>query len=407
MNKIGGILIGEPGKFTFEERIFNFAVLLGIILTVFGTVMDMYYKVSILVDLIFVGCWILSYYLSKFRGFFSVVSVISMGIFIFGFIPYIWIASGGSSSIIPYYNIVFVAIICIVLNGKFRTFMVASVFVVELLLVGRDISLAGSLSAALVRSMNMTDFSIHICVIMTATAILIIVYSNTYMREKARSDEYSRIIEEQYRQQLYYMENLEQVIHKLKSERHDFNNHLGVIYGLLEAGETDKAQNYTKQLVKTAEEYQNIVNIPYSMVRAMLNYKLSAAMESGIELRLDISVPAGLTLNEFDFAVILGNLLDNAMEACAAMDESSGYIGLSILYKPDYLIIQVENPVNIESVPKDERNRTTKSDSENHGFGLSNIEYLVNKHNGLMKIGPENGVFKVSIALLFDSVVSG
>lgn len=403
MKGLGDRLIGDAEHFTFEERIFNFVILLGIVMTAFGTIMDVYYRVDIFIDLLFVGCWILTYHISRVRGFFNVVSVVSIGVFVFAFFPYNWIVSGGSNSVLPNYAIVFIAIVCIVLSGNFRMVMVLSMVTVELLLFCRDAYYIRSFEAGYDKYMNLLGQPIHLFVIMVAMAVLIIVYSNTYMREKARSEAYARTIEEHYHQQLYYMENLEELIYTLKSERHDFNNHLGVIYGLLEGGETDKARGYVTQLVKTAEEYQNIANIPYSMVRAILNYKLSVARDSGIELGLNISVPAGLKLNEFDLTVILGNLLDNAMEACSTINENSRYIGLSILYKPDYVIIQVENPVNRESVFLDENNRTTKPDAENHGFGLSNIEYLVNKHNGLIKIELENGAFKVNIALLANT----
>lgn len=401
MKGIGGRLIGDAEQFSFEERIFNFAILLGIVMTIFGTIMDVYYGVDILIDLAFVGCWILTYYLSRFRGYFNTVSAVSTGIFIFAFVPYIWISSGGSRGILPYYTIVFIAIICIILKGHFRILTAFSMLVVELLLICRDAYYAGSFSASL-NSTDLFNMLIHLVVIMIAMAALLVVYSNTYMKEKARSEAYGRTIEEQYHQQLYYMENLEQLIYKLKSERHDFNNHLGVIYGLMEGGETDKAGDYARQLVKTTEEYRNIVNIPYSMVRAMLNYKLSAARENGIELRLNASLPEKLKLNEFDLTVILGNLLDNAVEACADVCEGSRYISMGILYKPDYLIIQVENPLNREQILPDGKNRTTKSDAENHGFGLSNIEYLVNKHNGLIKIEQNDRIFKVDIAILVD-----
>ena len=70
-----------------------------------------------------------------------------------------------------------------------------------------------------------------------------------YLKEKDRAENYSRTIQDQYRQQLYYMEALEQMIFRLKSERHDFNNHLGVIHGLLESGGEEKARAYARQLV--------------------------------------------------------------------------------------------------------------------------------------------------------------
>ncbi len=402
MKGMSGRIIGDAEHFTFEERIFNFVILLGICMTAFGTIMDLYYRADILIDLSFVGCWILTYYLSRVRGYFNVVSVVSMGVFVFAFFPYNWIVSNGSNGSMPYYAIIFIAFVSIVLSGRFRIVMVVSMLAVELLLICRDAYYSGSLAVGNDKYVSLLDLPIHMLVIMLTMAVLIIVYSNTYMKEKARSEAYARTIEEYYRQQLYYMENLESLIYKLKSERHDFNNHLGVIYGLLEGGETKQARGYVKQQVKTAEEYRNLVNIPYSMVRAMLNYKLSAARDSKIELRLDISVPEALELNEFDLTVILGNLLDNAIEACAALGENSRYIGLSLLYKPDYLVIQVENPSTGEALIQEGKVRSSKSDPASHGFGLRTVEYLAEKHDGFVKIEPGIDVFKVSVAVLVE-----
>jgi len=244
----------------------------------------------------------------------------------------------------------------------------------------------------------------HILVIMAGMAIIMIVYSNTYMKEKERKENYAKNLEEYYLQQLYYMENLEEVIFKLKSERHDFNNHLGVVYGLLQNNDIAKSKKYTAKLIKTADEYRNIVNIPYSMLRAILNYKLSVAKENGIPLKLFINVPANLHLNEFDLTVIIGNLLDNAIEACLLLD-NKGYIELSLFFKPDYLIIQSENPIRNGDEADLGKKRTNKADAENHGFGLNNIEFLVNKHNGLININAQNNTYKVNIAVLVSERV--
>jgi sensor histidine kinase regulating citrate/malate metabolism len=237
---------------------------------------------------------------------------------------------------------------------------------------------------------------------MAYRAIFLIVYSNIYMREKERAEAYGKALEQNYRQQLYYMETLEDVIGRLKSERHDFNHHLGVMYALLEDAENDKARDYAATLVDAAKEYRTMVNIPYSMLRAMLNYKLSAAKERGIALKLDTSLPAGLNLNEADLTVILGNMMDNAMEACAQVEKGSRYIALNLSYKPDYLIIMAENPFSGDTAAGGKR-KTTKPDQNNHGFGLQNIEYLVQKHSGIMKLEPEPGIFRISLALLVEA----
>ena len=405
MRGIAEKLIGDPLLFPFEQRIFHLVLLLGMFMTAFGTVMDeVYYHAEILIDLIFLGIWILTYYFARFHDCFQYVSVVSVGIFIFAFIPYMWIFSGGSNSIIPYYTILFAAVIGIILTGRFRLLMFFSMLTVELLLILRDVFHTGTFFAVIPGKRDLFDFSIHIFVIMVCMGILITAYSNTYMKEKKRGEEYAKAIEEQYRQQIYYMENLEQVIFKLKSERHDFNHHIGVIYGLLEGRESGEALDYATRLVKDAEEYRNIVNLPYAATRSMLNYKLSSARDHGIRLCVSADVPDGLRITEADLTVVLGNLLDNAIEACLKLKEKERFLNFSLYYKPDYLVLKMENPTEDNAgfqinVHKNGR-KTSKQDEQNHGFGLKNIEYLVNKHNGFFNITSDNGVFRVDLAML-------
>jgi sensor histidine kinase regulating citrate/malate metabolism len=228
-------------------------------------------------------------------------------------------------------------------------------------------------------------------------------YSNTYRRERARSEAYLETIGENYRQQLYYMENLEQLVTRLRAERHDFNNHLGIIYGMLEDGEALKAKEYAATLVGAAHAHQNMIALPYSMLRAMINYKLSVAGEQGIRLNLSVDVREGLSFNEPDLAIIIGTLLDNAVEACRSAGDK--YISLYLAYKPDYLILRVENPVAPGAVMPPSmagQGQSTKPDPENHGFGLNNVKYLVEKHGGLIEIDLKKNVFKVNIAILAD-----
>jgi two-component system, LytTR family, sensor histidine kinase AgrC len=421
MKNLGNRLIGDEQNFTFEQRIFNFVMLLSICVASFGTAMDTYYGINALVDLIFIGCWVLTYYFSRFRGGFNIVSVVSTGIFIFAYFPYGWSSSGGSaSSTMPCYALVFIAMICMILKGKFRIAMFASALGVIGFLFSRDVYLVILHGGSFQSGVNLILFGLQLLSMMVAMALLIVVYSDIYAKEKARSEAYAKTINENYRQQLYYMKNLEELIDRLKSERHDFNHHLGVIYGLLESGESNKAGEYASRLVKTAGGYQNLVHVPYPMVRAMLNYKLSAAKEQGIRLNLNVGIPEGLALPEFDLTVILGNLLDNAMEACMTVDESDRTISFNMSYKPDYLIIQTENPiiqtenpiiqkknpVSGASKPQNGSRRTTKHDAENHGYGLRNIEFLAQKHNGFLKTARENGVFKVDVALLTEPDLS-
>ncbi len=388
-------LLGLAERFPFEQRIFHLSLLVGIFMNSLGVLLDIYYGENLLIDILFTCIWTLIFYFSRFRGYFKSSSRISMAILVLAFFPYQWIMNGGIRGGIAYYAILIPVVISIVLSGRFRVLMMTAAFVSLLPLILLD-------AFKPVFDFTVINLTIQLLIVVAATGTLLIVYTNIYMKEKRRSEAYAKALEQNVSQQLYYMETLEEAIGRLKSERHDFNHHLGVIYALLEDAENEKARTYAAALVDSAREYRSLVSVPYSTLRAMLNYKLSAAREQGISLRLDISLPGGLNLNEADLTVILGNLLDNAMEACARLEKEKRYIDLALSYKPDYLVIQAENPFSPEAAPGG-KGKTTKEDQGNHGIGLRSIEYLTNKHSGFMKLEPEPGIFKISLALLVET----
>ena len=396
-------LIGKSDKCTFEQRIFFLGLLLGIAMTAIAALLDLYYKVNPVIDLGFTCFWASAYCIARFKGHYNVVLTVAFLVLAFVFLPCQWIISGGLLGTIPYYVVLFLAVECVVLSGSFRILLVLGTIAVVLLLTFLDVTSLGSLTGLVQRQTNLLENLIHLVIVMGSMAALLTVYSRIYMKEKARSEAFAKAIEQNYQQQLYYMETLEGVIYRLKSERHDWSNHLGVIYGLMENDESEKAEAYTSTLIQTAQKHRNLVSIPYSMLRAMLNYKLSIAKERGIELRMKVNIPEGLSLCEADLTVMIGNLLDNAMEANVGMADADRYILLELFCKRNYLVIQVENPY-VQAGAAGGLGITSKADGENHGFGLRNIEYLVNKNDGLMKLESQDGVFRVRLALVVNPI---
>lgn len=403
MKDSGNKLIGDPVSFTFEHRMLNFILILAMFMSFLGAVLDLmmwelrwfWFIVGIV--------WVIMFYISRIKGQYKMISVLSFTFLIYICFPYNWLINAGSRGPFSYYALIFIVIMGTILRGWSQNILIFSMIGVVLILLGLEHYFPDLIIAYESQSLRFLDINIHLTITMCVAAVLIIVYSRTFRREKQRSEEYAETIEEYYRQQLYYMENLEKVIFKLKSERHDFNHRLGVIYGLVEQREFDKLADYTQKLVKNSEGFQNIVNIPYSMIRAILNYKLSAAREEGIKVSLNIDIPPGLELNEFDITIILGNLLDNALKACRELSGEERYIELDLGYKPDYLVVKVKNPMVGKVDLEKKRIRVGSSQEGKHGFGLNNIENLVKKHDGFMKIEQKNNSFKVNIALLVEA----
>jgi len=112
-------------------------------------------------------------------------------------------------------------------------------------------------------------------------------------------------------------------------------------------------------------------------------------------------IPENLDIEPVDLCIILGNALDNAIEECQRIEDDSvkKEIVLKMICKNDQLFISVANPMSGKAIIRDGRFVTIKPDARNHGFGLKNIESVVQKYDGILDILTENNIFKLNIAL--------
>lgn len=205
--------------------------------------------------------------------------------------------------------------------------------------------------------------------------------------------------EAEYELQLQYISNMHDFIHRLRAQRHDFNHHLGCIYGLLEDDQFNEAKSYTEQLIYRTDELNNLLKTNNPYVTAILNHKLSVAKQKDINLDVDVDIPSKLVIEPADLSIIIGNILDNAIEACEKV-EGYKYIKISIYEKLSYLIIFVKNSAKEpKGDTKSLRLKTSKDDKDNHGFGIKNINYVVEKNSGKCEMSYADGEFTVNILL--------
>ncbi|NHL38541.1 GHKL domain-containing protein, partial [Clostridium botulinum] len=203
--------------------------------------------------------------------------------------------------------------------------------------------------------------------------------------------------ESEYKTQINYVKSMHELIFKLKAQRHDFNHHISCICGLLEMNQTDEAIEYIKQINSDIREIDNIVTINNVVIESILNYKLSYAKNQNIKLGVDIHIPENLIIKSVDISILLGNAIDNAIEACKGLEEK--FINMEIYSKHKYLIIKISNSKRNKIIKENKQYKTTKHDKENHGFGLKNIKYIVDSYEGLLKIDESENKFTINIAL--------
>lgn len=201
---------------------------------------------------------------------------------------------------------------------------------------------------------------------------------------------------------IYYQKEaqlLEQNMGEIKKLRHDMKNHLIAISELSKKhGDTD-ITDYISALsgkMVQAEEYSQTGILSLDSI---INYKLTQAERSSISVSCEIALPDDLNIEADDFVTIIGNLLDNAIEA-AEKTQNDKYIFLNIRYTKGTLFITIKNSFDGVLNIKNHRFQTTKKDTALHGIGLQSIEAAIRKYNGELLTSHSDTEFIVKIIMI-------
>lgn len=199
-------------------------------------------------------------------------------------------------------------------------------------------------------------------------------------------------------EQLLYEAQREQSDESLRRFRHDFKNHILVVNAMLEQGDTDGAKRYfsgiSSDIAQTLPQYST----GNPIANSLLHIKSAEAAEHNTEILFDGMIPAD-GVEPKDMCVCVGNLLDNAMEACAALpDTEKKRISVSAVVKNNTFLLTVQNPIDPgKKLNKNQMPATTKSDKRAHGIGLRNVKDTVKKYNGALQLSAENGMFTAAL----------
>lgn len=202
------------------------------------------------------------------------------------------------------------------------------------------------------------------------------------------------------KQQEYYKKMIDNNTNT-RSILHDMNNHFIMMQNFLALNEIDKVKKYLADLTKQVKANGTVIKTGNIIIDCLVSEKKNFASRSKCDLNCNIMIPENLDIEPVDLCIILGNALDNAIEECQRIEDDSvkKEIVLKMICKNDQLFISVANPMSGKAIVRDGRFVTIKPDARNHGFGLKNIESVVQKYDGILDILTENNIFKLNIAL--------
>lgn len=171
---------------------------------------------------------------------------------------------------------------------------------------------------------------------------------------------------------------------EMRRLRHDLKHHLIYLLKLIEHGENNEALLYVEKLIDESigKEKCNSENF---IIDSLVNYKNKIATNNSIVFDFDIKVPINLPFEMADISVLLGNVLDNAIESCLNCECNRRKIYLKIRFDGENMFISLENSLNQNKIKKvNGKFVTTKINSANHGLGLYSIEKIVEKYHGYL-----------------------
>ena len=194
-----------------------------------------------------------------------------------------------------------------------------------------------------------------------------------------------------------HCDEVQNIYKQMRGWRHDYHNHIQAMLALTDSPEEMKSYLWTLNADLT--QVDTVVKTGNVMVDAILNSKLSLIKAKKIAVNAKAAVPPELKISEIDLCVIIGNLLDNAMEACLKQsEESERFIRIYIGILKKQLYISVTNSVGGE-VKKSGRFYLSTKNSESHGFGLMRVDRIAAKYDGYVNRQNEPGVFATEVML--------
>ena len=203
-----------------------------------------------------------------------------------------------------------------------------------------------------------------------------------------------------YQQELietHYRE-VDNMYRQIRGWRHDYRNHIQTMKAYAAQGDWQAICHYLDLLDQDLTTVDTVIKTGNPMTDAILNSKISLAKARGIRVTADAHIPVKLKSSEIDLCCIIGNLFDNAIEASMQLPEEKRHIRVYMDMKNTQLYISFTNFTAGKKL-KSAGRLFPSTKGAGHGFGLVRIDAIVERLDGYISRGSEDGAFTTEILL--------
>lgn len=255
------------------------------------------------------------------------------------------------------------------------------------------------LSAAQKQKQNVKEAVISSFIVLLINIIVFSLYLRLSMEKELQR--YNTVYAQQLELCTQHMKEKETVMLEFRNARHDIKQHYIVLLEMLDNDEREVAIEYLNGLINV-DPLRNIgiCKTDNIVVDSLVNAKYSIAVKNKIDFVCDIHIPMQLPFENADISILLGNILDNAIEASLFVEEMKRNIRFFMKYEHNTLIVTLINTFSGNLI----RNRqgkliTKKKEPWNHGIGLKSVQKVADKYHGSVVIETQQDVFTIKIIL--------
>jgi sensor histidine kinase regulating citrate/malate metabolism len=186
-----------------------------------------------------------------------------------------------------------------------------------------------------------------------------------------------------------HLQENESLMTDMHTEKHEFRRHIQALQSLIFLNRIDQAKQYIDGIAETYWNTDQGVFIPHPALNSLVNSKLSLAKSQGIEFHVSTSDDfTSLQIDPWDLCSIVGNILDNAIEA-ALQDKEQPWVELELDHQNGEFMVAIRN--NGATISRDDRQRVfeagfTHKESIGRGYGLYIVQKLVSQYRGKVEV---------------------
>lgn len=193
-------------------------------------------------------------------------------------------------------------------------------------------------------------------------------------------------------------DNLQERITEARQAKHDIRHHISMMRDLLQKGEYDKLKKYLDSYQKTVPDDSTFVYCENRAVNILLMFFAQQAKNNDIDFVVSAAVPEQIGIAAADLSVLLGNLLENAIDACTAVPAEKRRILIKARTDSASLFFAIDNSYN-GIVRRDKHGNYLTTKKKGSGLGISSAQNIVKQYDGRMSIQEKDEWFCVSVML--------